>query len=385
MAIPVPERDPSVDAPRRIAFVITRSDAVGGAQFHVLEVAAGLHRAGHTVTVFVGGDGDFHDLLAAVDVPTHRLRWLRRDPDLIADALAPVELFQALRAFQPDLISCHTSKAGVFGRLVSRLLRIPNVMIAHGWLLTPGALTSRQKLIRTAERLAGRITDHLIGVSQHDQEIAVEHGILTPEKMSVVYNAIPDVDSRLRATHEGEAPRLIMISRLLEPKDPFTLLRALAPMRASAWHLDLVWDGPLRPRVEAEIRDLDLEDRVTLHGEQRDIAARLARADIFILSSKREGFPLSVLEAMRAGLPVVASDVGGISEAVIDGETGLLAVSEDPDALREALRALMDDPARRRALGQRGRRRFEQDFALDRHIRRTWAVYHAVITGAQTE
>ena len=172
-----------------------------------------------------------------------------------------------------------------------------------------------------------------------------------------------------------------MVARLQEPQDPFTLLQALAPARESAWHLDLVGDGPLRQRVEAEIKSLCLQDHVTLHGEQLDIAERLSRADVFILSTKREGFPLSILEAMRAGLPVVASDVGGISEAVIHGETGTLAVSEDPAALHAALRPLMEDPERRRTLGHNGRRRFEQEFAMDRHIHRTWALYYAVMSG----
>src|SRR5690606_10023317 len=118
------------------------------------------------------------------------------------------------------------------------------------------------------------------------------------------------------------------------PKDPLTAIAALARLRELDWRCEFIGDGPLRPEVEAALRGSGIEDRVELLGARDDVPERLAAAQLFLLSSRREGFPVSVLEAMRAGLPVVASDVGGIGEALTPGcgslvEPGSAAVLAD--------------------------------------------------------
>ena len=137
----------------------------------------------------------------------------------------------------------------------------------------------------------------------------------------------------------------------------------------------IVGDGPERARLEAEIRRLGLEGAVVLAGDRDDVAAMLARADVFVLSSTSEGLPLSILEAMAAGLPVVASSVGGVPEAVEDGETGLLVPPRDPVRLAAALERLLVDPALRRRLGSNGRERVRQHFGLEAFQQAHVAVY----------
>ena len=171
----------------------------------------------------------------------------------------------------------------------------------------------------------------------------------------VIPNAV-DVEAAPPARGDGDPPRIVTVGRLAAPKDALTLVRALAllgPIRFSAL---LVGDGPDLgpPVVEAEVRSLDLEDRVELAGSRADVPALLAAADVFVLSSRSEGAPISILEAMAAGLPVVACDVGGVGELVADGETGLLVPSADPARLAEALRRLVADPGLRRRLGAVG-------------------------------
>ena len=369
------ERDPSCDPPRRIALVITRGDVLGGAQAHVYALAQGLRAAGHVVAVFIGGEGVFVEQLRAAGIPVWLVPSLVRELDPRADLRVLRELRTALRAFNPDLISTHTTKAGWVGRVVARSMSVPAVVTAHGWLLTPGRLGPRQKVAWLAERSLAPLAQRIIAVSHYDQGIAREHRVVPESKLRVVHNALPDVDESLRAKPDASPPRIITVARLESPKDPLTLVAALASLHEVPWTCELVGDGSMRPDVEAAIARAGLGDRITLVGERDDVPARLAAAQVFVLPTRREGFPISILEAMRAGLPVVASNVGGIAEAVMGGETGALVPAGGPGALADALRPLLADPRLRAAQGAAGRHRFEQEFSFAPHVRRIWAVY----------
>jgi glycosyltransferase involved in cell wall biosynthesis len=141
-------------------------------------------------------------------------------------------------------------------------------------------------------------------------------------------------------------------------------VRALAAVRDPAFMSRIVGDGPERPALEAEIRAAGLLQRVELAGERRDVPQLLEDADVFVLSSRSEGAPLSILEAMAAGLPVVASAVGGVPEIVDDGTTGLLVPPGDAGALAAALERLLADPALRSRLGGAGWERVRERFDL---------------------
>ena len=373
-----PERDPSSDPPRRIAFVVTRSDAVGGAQICVLELARALQAAGHIVRVFVGGEGPYVARLREAGVPVTTIPSMIRDVDPRAELRASVELFTALRRFAPELISTHSSKAGILGRVLGLGLRVPVIVTAHGWLLTPGKLSARQQLIRLAEAGTGPLARKLIAVSEHDRAIAIEHRVMPASKIAVVQNALPDVDATLLAEPERAPPRIIMVARLEPPKDPLTVVAALARLGALDWRCELIGEGPLRGEVELALERAGLAERVDLLGARDDVPVRLAQAQISMLITRREGFPLAVLEAMRAGLPVIASDVGGIGEAVRP-DVGALVRAGSAPALADALAPLIRDPQRRKQQGAAARARFLAEFQFDVHVRRAWAVYAEAI------
>ncbi|WP_181234438.1 glycosyltransferase family 4 protein [Enhygromyxa salina] len=374
-----PERDPAAGPRRRVAFVITRSDSIGGAQLHVLELARALGQAGHAVAVFVGGDGPFISRLREAGVSVWPIADLVREIDPAAELRALAQLRTAMRAFNPDLITAHSTKAGWLARVIGSAMRIPVLFTVHGWLFTSGKLSARQQVARLAELGTGPLADRLMAVSEHDKQIGVEHGIAQASGFSVVHNSLPDNPDTLRADPSRSPPRLVMVARFDYPKDPITLIHALAQLRELAWTCELIGDGPDRPQVEAALRETGLESRIELLGTRDDVPERLAAAQVFLLSSMREGFPISILEAMRAGLPVVASDVGGIAEAVLDGETGKLVAPAAVPELAAALAPLLGDSELRRRWGQAGRRRFVSEFGFETHVRRAWAVYAEVI------
>jgi glycosyltransferase involved in cell wall biosynthesis len=173
--------------------------------------------------------------------------------------------------------------------------------------------------------------------------------------------------------------RICSIARFESPKDHRTLLQALAALRAEPWELDLVGDGPLEAKTRRLAGELDLAGRVKFLGYLEEPARALAAAQVFVLSSRSEGFPRSILEAMRAGLPVAASEVGGVGEAVADGVNGLLVPARSPEALATALARLITDAALRQRLGAAARATFETRFHWASMVDNTAAIYATVL------
>jgi glycosyltransferase involved in cell wall biosynthesis len=171
---------------------------------------------------------------------------------------------------------------------------------------------------------------------------------------------------------------MVSVARLEAPKDFRTLLKALAALRSLDWELELIGDGPLEREVREVAARGGIAERVRLLGYQAEPAIALARAQIFVLSSRSEGFPRSILEAMRAGLAVVASNVGGVSEAVAEGATGLLVPAGNAEALSGALRKLIGDAAERKRMGHAARLTYEGRFGFERMLQKTVALYDAV-------
>lgn len=357
--------------------VITRSDAVGGAQIHVRDLAVALRARGHRVGVWVGGRGPFVAMLQRCGVPVRSLSHLVAPIAPRADVRAAVELRGQLRAFAPDVVTLHSAKAGVLGRLAARGLGAAVIYTVHGWSFVKGVPAGRAAIYQLVERLAAPLADRIIAVSEHDRRLAHRVGVGRGTAVVCVPNGIPDVDPSLRASPDALPVRLVVVARLDVPKDPFTLLRALESLRGRAWTLEWVGDGPRRVPAERLAAALGLASRCRFVGARSDVPQRLARASALVLCSAREGLPLCVLEGMRAGLPVIASAVGGIPEAVDDGITGILVPPGDPQALSRALGSLLDDPVRRVRLGAAGRARYEARFTFDRQYQDTLDVYRS--------
>lgn len=368
----------------RIAYIVTRSDPIGGAQIHVRDLTRAMRERGHEAAVIAGGAGPFTTDLQAQGIPTVVLRHLVAPIAPVKDARALHEIRAVLRDLGPDLLSTHSSKAGILGRVVARSLGLPAVFTAHGWAFTPGIPTFQAALYRRIERIAAPLASRIITVSNFDRELALAVGIGSDQQVITVHNGMPDVKSELRADPGRHPVRLLMVARFEPQKDHPTLLRALSGLREHEWKLDLVGDGPLLPEMERLSRELEISQRVRFWGQRLDVDARLAEAQICLLISNWEGFPRSILEAMRAGLPVIASQVGGIGESVVDEETGFLVGRGDVELLRTRLERLLVDAELRRRLGAAGRARYEHHFTLGHTVAKTLAVYQQVLAEQQS-
>jgi glycosyltransferase involved in cell wall biosynthesis len=359
----------------RIVYIITRADSVGGASIHVRDMARAMRERGHETTVLLGGVGPVSEQLEAAGDAFVPLRWLRRQLNPLRDGLALWELVRVLRRLRPDVVSAHTAKAGILGRLASRMLGIPVVYTPHGWPAGERMPAAARAVFAVVERAASRWCDRIVCVCEYERRLALSRGFAESSKLEVIHNGVRDVGAELLARPEGLPVRLCSVARFASPKDHRTLLEALAMLREEEWELDLVGDGPREEAMRGVAASLGIGGRVHFRGYTAEPAGWLSRAQVFVLATRSEAFPRSILEALRAGLPVVASDVGGVSEAVEDGVNGLLAPAGDAAALAEALRRLLRDAALRRSMGLRARAAYQDRFRLEGMAHRTMAVY----------
>ncbi|HSF17621.1 MAG TPA: glycosyltransferase family 4 protein [Vicinamibacteria bacterium] len=366
------------ETPLHVAYLITRSD-LGGASIHVRDLSRAMIRDGHRVVVLVGGSGPFTEELTRLGIPFEASKHLVREVSPWNDLVALFHIAKRLKQIKPDLLSTHSPKAGWLGRVAAWMAGVPVIFTAHGWAFSEGVGATKQRLYALAERLVARFALKIIAVSDHDRELALQFGVGRPGQFVTVHNGMPEVDDKLRADPSSEPPHLVMVARMEAQKDHTTLLQALKPLANLDWTLSLVGAGPLLADTRRLAEELGLARRVTFMGERRDVAEILAGGQIFLLVSNHEGFPRSILEAMRAGLPVIASDVGGTRESVVDGENGILVQRRDVDGLTRALEKLISNPTLRKRMGDIGRRSFLENFQFATLYAKTRNVYRSVL------
>ena len=352
----------------RLLLLITLAET-GGAQSYVALLLPAVAKQ-FDVTVAAHGPGPLRDAARAAGVRYVPVEHLRRGINPFHDALGLVELVRLCRRERPEILHANSSKAGVLGRIAGVLTGVPiRIFTAHGWAFAayrglPG------RLYLWADRFVRPLTTQVICVARLERELGIRARTCVPERSVVVHNAV-DVGSFAAARETGGRPRIVSVGRFAYPKDYATLVEALARIDAD-YRASFVGEGPDRAAVAADVRRR-VAGRVEFLGARRDVPELLAAADLFVLSSRSEGLPISVLEAMAAGLPVVATNVGGVSELVVDGETGFLVPPADPRALAEAVGRLLRDPHLRHRFGAAGRRRAERRFDVARfheaHVR----------------
>ena len=361
----------------QILLLITRGDSVGGAQIHVRDLAKKLHREGHIVTVALGKKGSFSELLEEEGIPYRLVNDLERKISLFQDFRAFKNILSLIRELNPDVVALHSSKVGILGRIAAKIAKKPTVFTAHGWSFTEGKSKLSRKIYGVIEKVGAFLSDRIITVSEYDSRLAYQYHIADPEKIQVIHNGVPDIEICKSMEPSVNQPMVIMVARFQEPKEHKLLVEVLSQLEHLPWKLQLVGeDGGTMPEVRRLIKQLNLEERVQVLGDRRDVSDLLAQSDIFVLVSKWEGFPLTILEAMRAGVPVVASGVGGVPEAVKEAKTGYLVHSSLD--LHRALSKLLGSPEQRQEMGEAGRKRYERYFTFEVMYQSTYRVYEEI-------
>jgi glycosyltransferase involved in cell wall biosynthesis len=363
----------------KIAYVITRSDTIGGAQVHVQYLAKAFLEKGHIVKVFVGGSGPFINLLKKENIPVGKLSHLVQPINPIEDIKAYNELKDKLYEYSPDLITLHSSKAGWIGRLAGKKLEIPILFTAHGWAFTEGKSMIKRGMFLAAEKMVGSIADRIITVSDFDKKLALKYKITGNEKLVTIHNGVHDINEGFIATINKQKPKIIMVARFDHQKNQAALLQGLAQIKELEWTLEFIGEGPLESNVKKITRDLGLIGRVNFLGYRDDVEERLTKAEIFCLITNWEGLPISIIEAIRASLPVVATDVSGVNEIIKDKKNGFLIRDNEPEKIANKIKKLIQDCELRKQMGEKGRELFLDKFTYKQMHKKTLKVYYSVI------
>jgi glycosyltransferase involved in cell wall biosynthesis len=363
----------------RVLLVITLAET-GGAQRYVASLLPALAQD-LDVVVAAHGDGYLAEASRRAGVRYVPLRHVRRPVDPVQDLLGLIELFRLFRRERPAVVHANSSKAGILGRLAAVAARVPaRLFTVHGWAFRAHRGAAARAYL-WADRLMSPLTTMTICVARGDRDAGLRARTCRAGRTVVIHNGV-ELDRPRRESGAAARPFTVLsVGRLRPPKDFGTLIRAMAALERGSVRLRIAGDGPERAALASEVARLGLDGDVELLGARTDVDELLADADLFVLASESEGLPMSVLEAMAAGLPVVASAVGGVPELVREGETGTLVPPGDSAALAIAIRRIAADPELRDRLGAAGRRRAEREFSLARFQRDHLELYRAHIAG----
>jgi glycosyltransferase involved in cell wall biosynthesis len=350
---------------------------IGGQERLMLRIVAALQKRGHDVQIVTFTPGGA--LLNEVgSTPVHVLDFSGSGKGGF-DPTLPARLWRLYRSLRPDVVHTHNATPLVYGALAGRLARAHVIHTKHG----NDGYTSRSLPLA---RVASRFVHHFVAVSDDTAVIARKTERPSRAALTVIENGIPldafarDARARDEIRDELGIPREALVvgsvGRLNQDKDYPLLVRAMEPMLSDRVRLVLVGEGPARAPIEAAISAAS-RPFVVLAGARRDVPKVLSALDVFAMSSKTEGLPLALAEAMTAELPVVATAVGGVPTVVPKG-AGILVAHGDAPAMTAAIRRLLDDPQTRTEMGAAGRA-----YALGRYSEdRMLADYFALYAGA---
>ena len=285
------------------------------------------------------------------------------------DLRSLTEHLRLMRELAPDILHANLASpwSCQYAVAAAALARRPRIVAVYQLAVPP--LSGRQ---RRAKQVTARAIDRHVGVGEStSREIEKLMG-LARGSVYTIHNGVPDEDTAV-ALERRRPPLVGTIGRLEPQKGVDVLIRAFAEVEDAS--LLVVGDGSERGKLEELARDVGVSDRVEWKGWSDEPRSYLPSLDVFVLPSRNEGFPLAMLEALLAGIAVIASDVGSVAEAIRDGETGLLVPPEDHEALAAALQRLLADEALGRGLGEKGRRLVLDHFTADRMARAFESLY----------
>lgn len=354
-------------------------DTVGGAQIHVKDIAHGQEKIGHTIYLVAGGNACNHDVFEKDKCNIIYSNYLIRSPHLISDIKAVIEIRKILKEIRPDVIATHSSKAGVIGRIAGWTLNIPTIFTAHGWAFTDGVHKKIKWFYILIEMAIGLISDGVIAVSKYDEQLALKYKVVPRRKIITIHNGVHDIQVNNKVKYVDRVPKIIMVARFAPPKKQLQLLEALNRIRNISWEMYFAGEGVQLEEAKNFVKHADLKNRVHFLGNRDDINDLLNKSHIFVLLSEWEGLPLSILEAMRCGLPIIASDVGGVKEAVLQSVNGYVIPRNDASDLIDKLTILLTNSELRLEMGNKSRLLYEDNFTYDRMLEETLYYYEKVI------
>jgi glycosyltransferase involved in cell wall biosynthesis len=384
--------------PIRVLRVIARLN-MGGPAIHVANLAAGLQTRGYQTTVVAGslarGEDSMAFLAERLGVPVVSVPEIQREVSAIHDLRSAVRVASLIREERPHILHTHTAKAGAIARAAAMLAgdaRPPVVVHTfHGHVLKGYFGPTRTAFFRRVEQTLARTADVLVAVSPEVRDELVELGIAPREKFAVIRLGIPLEERLGDPTADADYRRLYgippdafvvgWVGRMTGVKDTGAVLEIVRAAREQGVEavLCMVGDGPDRVRLEQLAHEIGIARHCYFVGYQEDVAGYYRLFDAFLLPSVNEGTPVSAIEALASGTPVVANRVGGVPDVVRDGVDGFLVEHGDVEGAGRRIAALAEDAKLRAKLGDAGRARVLERYAVSRLVDDVDRLYRALL------
>ena len=370
---------------------------IGGPAIHVVNLNNGLNPKRFESLLVSGtenpGEGSMLDYAFSHGVQPIVI------PEIVGEATfkprdlkALAKLYRLMRRERPHIVHTHTAKAGFLGRVAAQLAGAPVILHTyHGHVLHGYYSPLKTNLLRWMERVLARITDCIVAVSPQVKNDLVAYGVAPADKITVIplgFDLEPFFGCQqykgefLRELGLDDGTRLVgIVGRIFPIKNHHLFLESAARVssNADAVRFVIVGDGILRPEMEDYARELGISDRVIFTGWRRDLPRIYADLNVLVVSSNNEGTPVSAIEAMASGVPVVGTKVGGVPDIITDGENGYLVPPRDPEALAGAVLRLLQNPELASRMGQVGQTMARERFAIRRLIGDTENLYSQLL------
>jgi glycosyltransferase involved in cell wall biosynthesis len=376
----------------RVLRIITRLN-VGGPAIQAVLLSTRLDPARYDCVLASGTESAFEgnmiELGRLAAPPTlRRVPTLGREISPLDDLRALGALVRLMRELKPDIVHTHLAKAGTLGRVAARIVGVPVVIHTYHGTVFRGYFGSlRSRIFLEIERIVARVTTRLIAITAGQRGELIALGIGTDAKvveipLGLELASFVDAPSRHEARSmldlTPDEPVVAIVARLVPIKDVGLFLQAFARVTSAATAI-IVGDGPDRAGLEAQAAALGIAGRCRFLGWRRDVNAVYAAADVVTLTSRNEGSPVSIIEAMAAGRAVVCTNVGGVADVVTPGVSGMLVTYGDAEALAASIDELLGDPDLRSRLGAEARRAVYPRYDVSRLVSDISALYTGLV------
>lgn len=361
---------------KKILYLVTKSD-LGGVTKYLLEIVTHLPQDYEPFFIMSNG-GYFSEELKKIGLEKNVffVPMTNSILDIAQHIKSNLETLKIIYKIKPDVIHCNSTTGGIVGRICGALSFTPVIFTAHGWAFTDGISKGKQRFYKILETLLACITKKIICVSEYDRQIALKVMPFFKNKLITIHNGISDIpDEFKKKEFSKDKLKIVMISRFCPQKDPYTLINAVNQLNKEGLNveLDLYGYGEELDKVLSTIEETNCS-KIKYRGEISDITPILKNYDVYALISNWEGLPIGIIEAMRAGLPILVSDVGGCKECIANN--GFYVARQNKQMCKKQILKFFEEKCDIEKLGLNSRNAYKQEFVAGIMFTKTVQLYN---------